>query len=81
MIMQSADFQSAAWRRLQKYLNARIDELRIMNDGNLSLEKTTELRGKIAELKQILSLSKQSEKQEAIPNMSIVDGGRQFSSD
>ncbi|WP_394780602.1 hypothetical protein [Undibacterium sp.] len=56
----------------------RIDELRIMNDGNLSAEKTAELRGKIAELKQILSLSRQSEKQEAIPDISVADNELKF---
>ncbi len=77
-MMQIADFQSSTWRRLEKYLYMRIDELRIMNDGNLSAEKTAELRGKIAELKQILSLSRQSEKQEAIPDISVADNELKF---
>ena len=81
MRMQTSDFQTVTWRRLEKQLSARIEELRIMNDGNLSMEKTAELRGKIAELKQILSLSRQSEKLGAIPDISIVNEDAQLSSD
>jgi hypothetical protein len=54
--MTQSDFTSATWRRLEVHVLSRLAELRVMLEGNLSFEKTQELRAKISELKALLSL-------------------------
>lgn len=49
------DTNADLWLRLQKYLQARLDTHRRKNDGNLTPEDTAVLRGRIAELKWLLS--------------------------
>lgn len=44
------------WQKLEKLLNERIDSNRRMNDGDLSMEKTSVLRGRISELKKLRHL-------------------------
>lgn len=39
------DFASATWRALVEIVESRIDELRRKNDGDLSIERTSHLRG------------------------------------
>jgi hypothetical protein len=51
------DIASATWQKLAKHLARRIDDLRAQNDGQLSELDTARLRGRIAEIKQILSLA------------------------
>jgi len=56
--MKTEDFRSPAWRRLSQHVEARIDELRELNDSlSYGPEKTAAIRGGIAELKKILSLA------------------------
>ena len=52
---------SSVWLKLQAHVNERIDTLRSQNDGELSEVVTAKLRGRIAELKQILALASQQE--------------------
>jgi hypothetical protein len=54
------DFASATWRALVEIVESRIDELRRKNDGDLSIERTSHLRGGVAELKQLLAIAKKS---------------------
>jgi len=48
--------QSAVWQKLKPYLDTRLETLRRQNDGQLTPEQTAKLRGRIAEVKAILSL-------------------------
>lgn len=55
--MKPEDFQSAAWKRFKRDLEARLAELRAQNDKLTNDENTTTaIRGRIAEVKRILSL-------------------------
>jgi len=51
------DFHSMCWKRLSKLIDERVDELRKLNDSELSPEKTALVRGGIKELKKILALA------------------------
>ena len=59
--MKLEDFRSATWKRLSQHVDARIDELRKLNDSpSFDEKKTAGIRGGIAELKRILSLAEQA---------------------
>lgn len=60
-ILTAADLQSAAWAKLSKHIEARLDLYRRQNDGDLNPTETASLRGKIREAKYILSLGKEQE--------------------
>jgi len=47
---------SAVWQKLEPHLKERLTTLRAQNDGELDELSTARLRGRIAELKLILSL-------------------------
>lgn len=56
------DFTSLTWKRLTDDLSTRLEELRAMNDGlSLTETQTAVIRGKIAEVKRILSLANAGE--------------------
>jgi len=57
MKLQEHETRSALWLRLQAHLGAQLDAARRKNDGDLSMEDTQRLRGRIAQLKEILALS------------------------
>lgn len=59
--LTESDFTSPTWLRLKALFEARLAELRIKNDGRLSPEDTERLRGRICEVKQLLSLSNPNE--------------------
>lgn len=48
--------QSTAWRKLMERFKARLESLRAMNDGPKDAVETAELRGRIAEIKALMSL-------------------------
>ena len=50
------DFRSETWRALEERCNKRLEEMRRKNDGQLSAEQTAHLRGRIAEVKELLTL-------------------------
>ena len=52
------DFQDPVWLRHSADLEVRLEELRKQNDHDSTPEETSKLRGRIAEIKAILSLSK-----------------------
>jgi len=54
--LTQSDFIQPTWLRLEKYLNARITELRELNDHSADAEATADTRGRIAELKLLLAL-------------------------
>lgn len=59
------DFRSETWRALEAYANTRIDALRTKNDGALDAVTTAHLRGRIAALKDLLTLAQPAPAQEA----------------
>ena len=51
------DRQSATWRAVMERAETRLDELRMRNDAaSLTHEQTLVLRGRIAEIKELLAL-------------------------
>ena len=61
--MHKGDFQTTAWHRFEEHLNAELQKLRAKNDGDLSTEETAKLRGRIAQIKQILAMPTDIESQ------------------
>jgi hypothetical protein len=57
-LIDTHDRQSAVWLRLRAHYEARLLLLRSSNDGNLSAEQTAKIRGRIAEVKALLALEK-----------------------
>lgn len=56
--MKPEDFRNATWKRLSQLIEARVDELRQLNDNpSFGPEKTALIRGGISELNKILSLA------------------------
>lgn len=53
--------QTAVWLKVQEFLDKRLAELRGQNDGPLDPIKTSELRGRIAQLKELRALGEQPE--------------------
>lgn len=52
-----ADRQSALWQRYVDYLQKRLEELRKLNDHDATEVETALLRGRIAEVKTLLSIN------------------------
>lgn len=52
--LAAAEVHSACWTRLKAHMEQRLDEHRRRNDGNLSFDETTKLRGAIKELLYLL---------------------------
>lgn len=55
-ILLPGDRQSACWQKLKPYLEAQLDLLRKKNDASLAEQMTARLRGRIAAVKDLLSL-------------------------
>ena len=56
--MQHGDFQTGTWKRLVKHLEDRLKDLRLQNDSTqLDERKTAVIRGRINEVKELLTLS------------------------
>ena len=53
---------SPVWLRLSKHMESRMAELRAQNDAHLPPERTADLRGRIAMLKELLSLGAEPRK-------------------
>lgn len=51
------DFRSETWRAFEALAQDRLDKYRRKNDGQLNAEDTARLRGRIAELKELLTLA------------------------
>jgi hypothetical protein len=56
MKLTPIELQSAVWLKLQAHLNDRLQALRCQNDGDLTMEQTIKLRGRAAQLKELLAL-------------------------
>jgi len=48
--------ETELWMKLKAHIEKRMDVLRRQNDGDMSAEETSRLRGKIAFAKEILGL-------------------------
>jgi len=59
------DFRSETWRALESMATNKLESLRKKNDGQLDELATAHLRGRIAELKDLLTLAKPAPAQEA----------------
>lgn len=59
MTLEPHETRSALWQRLHAHLTERLDALRRSNDGDMSMEETQRLRGRIAQLKEILALGRE----------------------
>lgn len=77
--MKLEDFHSPCWKRLSQLVDERIDELRKLNDSDLSPERTSLVRGGIKELKKILALAEDASAGAAVDpdELSGVDITRQ----
>jgi hypothetical protein len=56
-LFNAVDRQSTTWAKLKKHIEARIESLRVKNDGDLDPFKTARLRGEIAAFKNLLTLA------------------------
>lgn len=54
--LTTAERHSACWVRMKAHLEERLNAHRRKNDGNLSMEETARLRGRIADTLYVLSL-------------------------
>lgn len=71
--MKLEDFHSGTWRRLTQLIDARVDELRKLNDNmSCGLEKTSAIRGGIAELNRILALAEDAGADQAVTTDALV---------
>jgi hypothetical protein len=79
MKLDAIDKRSALWLKLQAHWRTQLDTLRRRNDGPLSPDETTYLRGRIAQCKAFLALSGEpgngapTDKAEAIDTYPTVD--------
>ena len=56
MILSDGERISAVWLKIEAHLKAKLEMLRVKNDGALSAEDTARLRGRIMEVKSLLEL-------------------------
>jgi len=55
--LQPAERMSPLWLSLARHLQERLNVLRQQNDTSLAPEKTENVRGRIAQIKEILALA------------------------
>lgn len=58
-MLTDSERNSALWAKLETHYQQRLEQLRKQNDGDQPENTTTSLRGRIAEVKAILSLGKE----------------------
>lgn len=56
MTLSNEERQSALWLKLRAHLEDRLEALRFQNDGDRTPEETAKIRGRIAEVKNMLAL-------------------------
>jgi len=62
LVLSEADKRSPLWLALMIHWEARIDMLRMQNEGDKDQAETANLRGRIAELRANLALAKDQPK-------------------
>lgn len=55
-MLKKHEIDSALWQKLEAHLKEKLTSLRAQNDAELGPEATSKLRGRIAEVKSLLSL-------------------------
>ncbi|OGT57521.1 MAG: hypothetical protein A3E01_08255 [Gammaproteobacteria bacterium RIFCSPHIGHO2_12_FULL_63_22] len=55
-VLNDQDLQTAVWKKITAHLEQRIQALRERNDKELDDTKTAKLRGRIAEVKELMAL-------------------------
>lgn len=58
LTLNQADLSSDCWKKVEKFLNDELQDLRVRNDGNLDAEKTADIRGQIKLAKAMLQVAK-----------------------
>jgi hypothetical protein len=67
MHLTHEDFRSGTWKRFSRLLQERLQELRELNDSqSFGTEKTSSIRGSIAEVKRILALADEASASQAV---------------
>lgn len=61
--LEPQDRTNPLWVRLEAYLHQALAEQRLMNDSTLSMERTENIRGRIAQIKLLLNAGKEPIKQ------------------
>lgn len=61
MKLTAQERQSALWLKLEEYMLKKLEDLRKQNDGDMSVEATARLRGRIAQMKFLLALGEDQE--------------------
>jgi hypothetical protein len=59
--LTAEDINSRTWERVRAHLLERIEQLRVENDSFSDHDTTTKRRGRIAELKELLTLGNQAQ--------------------
>ena len=54
-MLNEAELNTAVWLKMKKHLEKRLDDLRKKNDSDMSEAKTYKVRGRIAEIKELLN--------------------------
>jgi hypothetical protein len=54
-ILSPTELQSSSWIKIKTYLNIRVEDLRKKNDGDFNEIDTSRMRGRIAEIKNMLA--------------------------
>lgn len=67
MTLNDVERQSALWKKLEAYLQERLQTCRKKNDGDLGELETARLRGEIRAIKQLLAVG------ESLPPMETDD--------
>ena len=60
MIITELDATSAAWKKVKEWAEKRLEKASRRLEGRLDHEQTTRLRGRIAELRAIVALDKET---------------------
>lgn len=68
-VLTEGDRLGATWKRIEKHLNERLQNLREQNDKDLPERTTTRLRGHIECLKAILALGNE---QKPLPSEDVL---------
>ncbi len=55
-LLDNHDKHTPTWQKIQKHLTERLESLRTMNEKNHDKRKTAELRGRIKELRSLLTM-------------------------
>jgi hypothetical protein len=63
--LSAGERRMSAWTNLEKHLHARLASLRAQNDNDLDETKTAKLRGRIAEVINLLALGASPDPTEA----------------